>query len=264
MPIGMERRGAVLVLLIDRQDALNAFSPDLIDELVAALDAAEADPHVRAIVLTGAGRAFSAGADISRMAEMDVDGARAFAARGHGLCNRIAGLGVPVIAAINGFALGGGCEVALACDIRLAADTAKMAQPEVALGIPPGWGGTQRLPRITGEGFAAYMILTGAMVGAGQALAAGLVTAVYPADDLLRAAVAMGEEIANKSPSAVARSKRLLSGALGDPQHGLSREAEEFAAQFAHPERVEGMAAFLEKRPPDWADASPDRRTTPS
>lgn len=252
MPIGMERRGPVQVLIIDRPDALNAFSPELIDELVAALDAADADPRVRAVVLTGAGRAFSAGADISRMAEMDVDAARVFASKGQGLCNAIEGLGVPVIAAINGFALGGGCEVALACDIRLASEAMKIAQPEVALGIPPGWGGTQRLPRITGEGFALRMILTGAMIGPEESLRAGLVSAVHPADALLDAAVAVGEEIAQKSPSAVALSKRLIHSALGERGSLLDAEAEAFAQQFAHPERVEGMAAFLEKRAPDW------------
>lgn len=253
MPIGMERRGPVQVLVIDRQEALNAFSPDLIDELVAALDAADADPQVRAVVLTGAGRAFSAGADISRMAGMDVDGARAFAAQGHGMCSAIEALAVPVIAAINGFALGGGCEVALACDIRLASEGMKIAQPEVALGIPPGWGGTQRLPRICGEGFAKRMILTGAMIGADEALSAGLVSAVHPADDLLDAAVAVGEEIAQKSPSAVALSKRLIHDALGPRADLLQAEAEAFARQFADPERMEGMTAFLEKRPPAWA-----------
>jgi enoyl-CoA hydratase len=204
------------------------------------------------VVLTGAGRAFSAGADISRMAQMDVDAARVFAAQGHAMCNRIEGLPVPVIAAINGFALGGGCEVTLACDIRLASDAMKISQPEVALGIPPGWGGTQRLPRIAGEGFAKRMILTGAMIGPDEALAAGLVSAVHPADDLLDAAVAMGEEIAQKSPSAVALSKRLIHGALGERADLLAAEAEAFAQQFADPERLEGMTAFLEKRAPGW------------
>jgi len=175
VPVGRDRRGAVQVLVLDRQEALNAFSPELIDELIGALDDAAADPGVRAVVLTGAGRAFSAGADISRMAQMDVDAARVFAAQGHAMCNRIEGLPVPVIAAINGFALGGGCEVTLACDIRLASEAMKISQPEVALGIPPGWGGTQRLPRIAGEGFAKRMILTGAMIGPDEALAAGLV-----------------------------------------------------------------------------------------
>ncbi|MBU6363317.1 MAG: enoyl-CoA hydratase/isomerase family protein [Acidobacteria bacterium] len=253
MAVQRERRGAVQVLVLDRQEALNAFSPEQIDDLMAALADAAADPGVRAVVLTGAGRAFSAGADISRMAGMDVDGAREFAAQGHGMCNAIEDLPVPVIAAINGFALGGGCEVALACDIRLASDAAKMSQPEVALGIPPGWGGSQRLPRICGEGFAKRMILTGAMIGPDEALAAGLVSAVHPADDLLDAAVAMGEEIAQKSPSAVALSKRLIHAALGPREDLLAAEAEAFAQQFAHRERLEGMTAFLEKRPPSWA-----------
>ncbi len=255
MPVGRDRRGAVQVLVLDRQEALNAFSPELIDELIGALDDAAADPGVRAVVLTGAGRAFSAGADISRMAQMDVDAARVFAAQGHAMCNRIEGLPVPVIAAINGFALGGGCEVTLACDIRLASEAMKISQPEVALGIPPGWGGTQRLPRIAGEGFAKRMILTGAMIGPDEALAAGLVSAVHPADDLLDAAVAMGEEIAQKSPSAVALSKRLIHGALGERADRLEAEAEAFAQQFADPERLEGMTAFLEKRAPGWVSS---------
>ena len=255
MPVGRDRRGAVQVLVLDRQEALNAFSPELIDELIGALDDAAADPGVRAVVLTGAGRAFSAGADISRMAQMDVDAARVFAAQGHAMCNRIEGLPVPVIAAINGFALGGGCEVTLACDIRLASDAMKISQPEVALGIPPGWGGTQRLPRIAGEGFAKRMILTGAMIGPDEALAAGLVSAVHPADDLRDAAVAMGEEIAQKSPSAVALSKRLIHGALGERADRLEAEAEAFAQQFADPERLEGMTAFLEKRAPGWVSS---------
>lgn len=255
MGIGLERRGPVQILVLDRQEALNAFSPEMIEELVAALDAAAADPQVRAIVLTGAGRAFSAGADIAVMAEMDVTRARAFAAQGHGLANAIEDLSVPVIAAINGFALGGGCEVALACDIRIASEAARIASPEVSLGIPPGWGGTQRLARITGIGFAKEMILTARQVRPDEALAHGLVTAVHPAGELLGAAVAIGEEIATRSPSAVARAKRLVNVALGDPAPGLAREAEEFAAQFADPERREGMIAFLARRPPEWASA---------
>ena len=255
MGITFERRGAVQILVINRQEALNALSPDMITELRAALDAAANDPQVRAVVLTGAGRAFCAGADITEMVKMDHDAALAFATQGHGLCRDIEGLSVPVIAAINGFALGGGCEVSLACDVRIAAEGAKLAQPEVALGIPPGWGGTQRLPRITGEGFAMQMILTGAMVTAEQALAAGLVTAVHPADELLDAAVALGDEIAAKSPSAVALSKQLVHAALGDRDPLLGAEAAAFARQFDNPERKEGMTAFLEKRPPSWVDA---------
>lgn len=240
------------MLVLDRQEALNAFSPEQIDDLMDALAECAADPAVRAVVVTGAGRAFCAGADISRMAEMDVDAARKFAAQGHAMCDAIEALPVPVIAAINGFALGGGCELALACDIRLASEGAKMSQPEVALGIPPGWGGTQRLPRLCGEGFAKRMILTGAMIGPDEALRAGLVSAVHPADGLLDAAVALGEEVAQKSPSAVALSKRLIHAALGEREGLLQAEAEAFARQFDHPERREGMVAFLEKRAPGW------------
>jgi enoyl-CoA hydratase len=247
-----ERRGAVQVLVLDRQEALNAFSPEQIDDLMQALAECADDPGVRAVVITGAGRAFCAGADISRMAEMDVQAAREFAAQGHGMCDAIEALPVPVIAAINGFALGGGCELALACDIRMASEAMKISQPEVALGIPPGWGGTQRLPRIAGEGFAKRMILTGAMIGADEALRAGLVTSVHAPDDLVDAAVAMGEEIALKSPSAVALSKALIHSALGERAGLLAAEADAFARQFDHPERREGMLAFLEKRAPGW------------
>ena len=213
-------------VVLDRQEALNALSPQMIEELVVALDAAANDPQVRAIVITGAGRAFSAGADIA--------------------CP------VPVIAAINGFALGGGCEVSLACDIRIASDAARIALPEVSLGIAPGWGGTQRLARVVGEGFAKQMILTARMVSADEALAHGLVTAVHAPDDLLDAAAAIGDEIASRSPSAVARAKALVNMALGDPAPGLSHELEEFAQAFGDPERREGMQAFLEKRAPVW------------
>ena len=252
MGISFERRAAVQFVVLDRQEALNALSPQMIEELVVALDAAANDPQVRAIVITGAGRAFCAGADIAVMADLDVAGARAFAEAGHGLCNAIAACPVPVIAAINGFALGGGCEVSLACDIRIASDSARIALPEVSLGIAPGWGGTQRLARVVGEGFAKQMILTARMVTADEALAHGLVTAVHAPDDLLDAAAAIGDEIASRSPSAVARAKALVNMALGDPAPGLSHELEEFAQAFGDPERREGMQAFLEKRAPVW------------
>ncbi|MDA2953050.1 MAG: enoyl-CoA hydratase-related protein [Actinomycetota bacterium] len=252
MGIAFLRRAAVQFVVLDRQEALNALSPQMIEELVVALDAAANDPQVRAIVITGAGRAFCAGADIAVMADLDVAGARAFAEAGHGLCNAIVACPVPVIAAINGFALGGGCEVSLACDIRIASDTARIALPEVSLGIAPGWGGTQRLARVVGEGFAKQMILTARMVSADEALAHGLVTAVHAPDDLLDAAAAIGDEIASRSPSAVARAKALVNMALGDPAPGLSHELEEFAQAFGDPERREGMQAFLEKRAPVW------------
>ena len=252
MAIGFERRGAVQVIVLDREEVLNALSSEMIDELVVALDVAAADPQVRAVVLTGAGRAFCAGADIAQLARMDVAAARAFSVQGHGLANTIETLAVPVIAAINGFAFGGGCEVALACDIRIASDSARIGLPEVSLGIPPGWGGTQRLARIAGVGVAKQMILTARIITADEALAYGLVSVVTAPDDLLDAAVAIGEEIATRSPTAVARAKALVNVALDDSTSGLTREIEEFAAQFSHPDHHEGMTAFLEKRPPVW------------
>lgn len=255
MGVLAERRGPVEVLTLDRQDALNALSPQMMDALASALGHAAADPTVRAIVLTGAGRAFCAGADIRAMLEMDVDGARAVAERGHALAHMIEASPVPVIAAINGYALGGGCELALACDIRLASDAARIALPEVSLGVPPGWGGTQRLARTTTVGFAKEMILTGRQVKADEALARGLVNAVYSGEDLVDRAVALGQEIATRSPAAVARAKRLIDMALGDSGPGLRCEIDEFAAAFASPERHEGMSAFLEKRAPDWPAA---------
>jgi len=251
----VERRGPVEVLTLDRQDVLNALSPQMMDALASALAAAAVDPAVRAIVLTGAGRAFCAGADIRAMLEMDVDGARVFAERGHALANGIEASPVPVIAAVNGYALGGGCELALACDIRLASDSARIALPEVSLGILPGWGGTQRLARATTIGFAKEMILTGRQVTADEALARGLVNAVHGGEDLVDQAVSVGERIATRSPAGVARAKRLIDGALGDSGPGLRREIDEFAAAFASPQRHEGMSAFLEKRPPDWSAA---------
>lgn len=255
MGVLVERRGPVEILTLDRQDALNAMSPEMMDALASALDGAADDPTVRAIVLTGAGRAFCAGADIRAMLEMDVDAARSFAERGHALANALEASPVPVIAAVNGYALGGGCELALACDVRLASDAARMALPEVSLGIPPGWGGTQRLARTTTVGFAKEMILTGRQVKADEALARGLVNAVYSGEDLVDRAVALGQEIATRSPAAVARAKRLIDMALGDSGPGLRFEIDEFAAAFASPQRHEGMSAFLEKRPPDWPAA---------
>jgi enoyl-CoA hydratase len=155
----------------------------------------------------------------------------------------------PVIAAVNGFAFGGGCELAIACDIRLAAENARFAQPEVGLGIPPGWGGTQRLPRLIGAGFAAEMIYTGRHVHAGEALRIGLVNAVHPLDQLMPTARAMAEQIANNSPVAVQASKRLISLAIsGDQGAGLAAEVTSFGAAFAGPDQREGMHAFLEKR----------------
>lgn len=255
MPIDEDRRGAVTVLTLDRPEALNALSPAMLDDLEAALLRIDADPDQRAIVLTGgSGKAFCAGADIAHMRRATALEAREFALRGQGVAALIETLATPVVAAVNGFALGGGCEIALACDVRMAADSARFGQPEVTLGIIPGWGGTQRLARATSIGFAKDLILTGRLVGADEALRAGLVSHVHPKDELLDAAVALAEQIASRPSSATAAAKRLCNLALGGESPGAyAREADGFALAFTTPDQVEGMEAFLDKRPPQFA-----------
>jgi enoyl-CoA hydratase len=250
VPVDIELRGAVALLTLNRPEALNAFSPELLEDLDARLGEIEADGAVRAVVLTGAGpKAFSAGADISHMREATPLQARAFGERGQAVTRRIEELRAPVIAAVNGYALGGGCEVALACDIRLAAEGARFAQPEVNLGILPGWGGTQRLVRLTGPAFAKEMIFTGRQVRAEEAVAAGLANRVHPAEELLDRALELAETIAQKPPFAIAASKRLANLAYdGDHASKLARELDAFALAFATEDQREGMAAFFEKR----------------
>jgi enoyl-CoA hydratase len=252
MPVALEVRGPVAILTLDNPGKLNALSIAILDEVDGHLDAIEADDAVRAVVLTGAGeKAFAAGADIGHMREATVDEARDYAERGHELFARIEGFAKPVIAAVNGFALGGGCEMVLACDIRLASDNARLGQPEVNLGIFPGWGGTQRLPRLTSPGFAKELIFTGRHVTADEAKSAGLVNHVYPQAELLDRAVALGEEIAKKSPLAVSAAKELVNQALeGSYRGALARELAAFGDAFATEDQREGMAAFFEKREP--------------
>jgi enoyl-CoA hydratase len=252
LSIRTDRRDAVAVLTLDRPDALNALSPEMIDELEAALLRVDADPGQRAIVLTGAGeRAFCAGADIGHMRRATPHEARAFGLRGQGIANLIESMGTPVVAAVNGFALGGGCEIALACDIRLAADSARLGQPEVTLGIIPGWGATQRLARATSVGFAKDLILSGRLVKADEALAAGLVSQVHPREELLDAAIALAAQIASRPAGAVGAGKRLCNLALGgESPSPYARELDGFALCFGTPDQREGMDAFFEKRPP--------------
>jgi enoyl-CoA hydratase len=251
MPVALEVRGPVAVLTLDNPGKLNALSLEMLDGIAGHLDTVEADEAVRAVVITGAGeKAFAAGADIGHMREATVAEGRAYAEAGHALFRRIETLPKPVIAAVNGFALGGGCELALACDIRVAADTARLGQPEVNLGIFPGWGGTQRLPKLTSPGIAKELIFTGRHVTAAEAHAIGLVNHVFPAANLLGEAVAIGEEIARKSPLAVSIAKALVNRAVdGDPD-GLDRECAAFGDAFASEDQREGMAAFFEKREP--------------
>lgn len=250
MLVETSRHDRVVVATLNRPDAMNAISAQVLEDLGAALAEAEADVGVGALVLTGSGeKAFAAGADIAEFRGASAVDARDIAERGQSLTRRLERSRLPVIAAINGYALGGGCEIALACDIRLAADSARLGQPEVTLGVVPGWGGSQRLPAIVGAGIAREMILTGRHVGAEEAHRVGLVNAVHPKDDLLQSAIDLGNRIAALPPLAVAWAKELTLGAMSaDLDTRLEREREVFALTFATEDHTEGVSAFLEKR----------------
>jgi enoyl-CoA hydratase len=248
--IRVDRAGAVAVLTADRQDALNALDVATLTELRDRLRDVADDDRIRAVILTGAGeKAFVAGADIKYMSGLDVGQAKAWGALGHEAGRLLETMPKPTIAAVNGFALGGGCELALACDIRYAASGAKLGQPEVNLGIIPGWGGTQRLARVCGLGVAKELIFTGRVVDADEALRIGLVNGVQdPVLDKARETAAL---LASKSPVAIQIMKELANRALGG-DHGanLRAEGEMFGELFASEDAKEGLTAFVEKREP--------------
>lgn len=252
MAIDLAFQDHIAIITINYPEKLNALNSERLRALFLRVEEASLNPECRVIVLTGAGeRAFIAGADITSMATMTQEEAYAFGALGHSLARAIEQAPQGVIAAVNGFALGGGCELALACDIRIAADNAVFAQPEVALGIPPGWGGTQRLPRVVGPGMASDLILTGRRIDAAEALRIGLVNAVYPSGELMAKALALAARIAANSPLAVRTSKRLMAMTAGPAwEDGLSAEARAFAGEFGSADQQEGMTAFIEKRKP--------------
>jgi enoyl-CoA hydratase len=253
-PVGVARSGGVVTVTIDRPEARNAVDGPTLEALVAAFSELRDDRSVRAVILTGAGeRAFVAGADIKAMKDLDEAGARDFAARGRRLGELIEALPVPVIAAVNGFALGGGCELALACDFIYAARGAKLGLPEVGLGVIPGIGGTQRLVRRVGPARARELIFTGALIDADEALRIGLVNAVVEPAALLERTRAVAESIAAKAPLAVAAAKRALREGADLPlADGLALEGALFAQLFATHDQKEGMSAFVDKRLPSW------------
>ncbi len=250
--IRVEREDAVAVVTVDRPDAMNALDVATLTELRDRLLDLGDEAGVRVVVLTGAGeRAFIAGADIKAMSEMDVEQAKAWGGLGHEAAQLLEAMPKPTIAAINGFALGGGCELALACDLRYGSPGAKLGQPEINLGIIPGWGGTQRLTRVCGLGFAKELILTGRVVGAEEALQRGLVNAVH--DPVVEKALETARLLASKSPLALAAAKAATSHALqGDHVQNLREEAHGFAALFATEDAKEGLTAFIEKRDPTF------------
>jgi enoyl-CoA hydratase len=233
---------------------LNALNGETLTELRDRLREVALDTDARTIVLIGAGeKAFAAGADITEMTEMSVLEAHGWGMLGHECGRLLESMPKPTIAAVNGFALGGGCELALACDIRYASENAKFGQPEINLSVIPGWGGTQRLARAVGAGLAKDLILTGRTIDAAEALRIGLVSAVYPAAELLDRVLETAAELAEKSPVALSAAKDAANRALqGDLGAGLSYEAILFAALFATEDQLEGMRAFTEKREPDF------------
>jgi enoyl-CoA hydratase len=258
MAVDVETADGIAVITMSRPEALNAFNSEQLDLLGAAIRIVGEDRDVRAVVITGAGdRAFAAGADIKEMVELGQAEGLAFGRKGHAVTNAIELLPQPVIAAVNGYAFGGGCEIAIACDIRIASENARFAQPEVGLGIPPGWGGSQRLPRLIGPGYAAEMIYTGRQVNADEALRIGLVNAVHPLPQLMTAAREIATLISRNSPLAVRAAKRLAALAFaGNPGAGLAAEVAAFGAAFATPDQSEGMRAFVEKRPASFSGNS--------
>jgi enoyl-CoA hydratase/carnithine racemase len=252
--IALNVDGAVATLVLNRPERMNALSDNLKSELGKALDVIEQRRDVNVLIITGAGeKAFCAGADIKERSETDPTAAEFITAqrRTHALFNRIAHVDRPVIAAINGAALGGGMEIALCCDIRVAADTAKLGLTEVNLGVIPAGGGTQRLPRLIGAGRAKRLIMTGAVLSAAESAAIGLVDEVVPTAELAERAHALAEVIAAKSPLAVRLAKRCMDqGSQTDLKSALEYELYAASILYASEDRKEGMRAFLEKRTP--------------
>jgi enoyl-CoA hydratase len=248
--IHAEREGAVAVVTVDRPDALNALDVPTLTELRDRLRELAEDAEVRVVVLTGAGeKAFVAGADIKYMSGLGVDEAKEWGALGHEAGRLLETMPKPTIAAVNGFALGGGCELALACDIRYGSSAAKLGQPEVNLGIIPGWGGTQRLARVCGLGVAKELIFTGRIVDADEALRIGLLNGVH--DPVLEQAREAATLLASKGPIPLRLMKELANRALGgDHTANLDAEADAFGELFASEDAKEGLAAFVEKREP--------------
>lgn len=249
----IDREDNIAVLTINRPDKYNALNDQVVAEISAALDELEADDDVRALIITGAGeKAFVSGADISMLLELQSSSEGvANSRRGQAVTRKIERLPKPVIAALNGYTLGGGLEFAMACDIRIAADTAKLGQPEMNLGLSPGYGGTQRLPRIVGKGMAKLLIFSGDMIDAQEASRIGLVEKVVPLGELMEEAKALAKKLAEMSPLAMGVAKETINlGMEVDLERGLSIESLEFGVLCMTEDSKEGCSAFLEKRKP--------------
>lgn len=255
--VRVEMEDRLAIVTIHRPEAMNALNTTVLRELSMAIEHLSMAQAVGAIILTGAGdRAFAAGADIKEMVGLSALEMRAFSEAGRRLGDAIAECSKPILAAINGYALGGGCELALACDIRIASEQAKIGQPEVNIGIIPGFGGSQRLPRLVGMGWASEMIYTGEAIDAPTAERIGLVNRIVPPDRLLEEAKALAGKILGKSPAAIALAKACLRSSMEMPlSAGLDFETSAFGVSGSTKDKEEGMRAFLEKRTPTWTGA---------
>ena len=254
MVIEISKNKQIGILTINRPDSLNAMNREVLLEFINELKKIQFQKDIRVIIITGSGeKAFIAGADIKLMQKMNREEAFDFANLGQELANLIEKSDKPVIAAVNGYALGGGCEIALSCHLRIASDNAVFAQPEVKIGLLPGWGGTQRLPRIIGRGLANEIILTGRNVLAKEALDIGLVNKVVSQEELINTCFDIANMIIKNSPNAIAESIKLVSLAAGtNLEKGLYKEAKLFSELFETEETAEGLTAFVEKRPPKF------------
>ena len=244
-----ENKGAISVITIDNPSQLNALNSQVLDDLNAALDQIDLDT-VRAVIVTGSGeKAFVAGADITEMKDLNAEQGEAFGKKGNDVFRRIEALPIPVIAAVNGFALGGGCELSMACDFRICSENAVFGQPETGLGITPGFGGTQRLARLVGSGYAKQMIYTARNIKAPEALRIGLVNSVVPFEELLPTAEKLASQIAANAPIAVRQCKKAVNEGLElNMDEAIALEERLFGECFSTADQKEGMTAFVEKR----------------
>ena len=249
----IEKQEDICIVKINNPQAMNALNSTVLSELDCAFSQIESDQTIKVVILTGEGRACVAGADISQMSTMSAAEGKAFGEQGAAVFRKIEQLKVPVIAAVNGFALGGGCELAMACDIRIASAKAKFGQPEVGLGITPGFSGTQRLPRLVGMGVAKELIYTADIIGADEAYRIGLVNKVAEPEALMDQAIEMAKKIASKAPIAVRYSKEAINrGCQVDIDTAIAIEANLFGLCFASEDQKEGMSSFLNKKAPEF------------
>ncbi|HEX9970635.1 MAG TPA: enoyl-CoA hydratase-related protein [bacterium] len=249
----IEKQDAIGIIKINRPESLNALNIETLEEIRDAVTSLNNEEDIKVIIFTGEGKAFIAGADIKQMKDMNENDAREFCNMGQKIFDIIEHLDKPVIAAVNGFALGGGCELAMACDMRIASEHAKFGQPEVNVGVIPGFGGTQRLPRLVGKGIAKELIFTGDVIDAHSALRIGLVNRVVASESLLEEAIAIAQKIVTKGPAAILIAKSVINRGLDtNMANGLEIERDGFVQCVASGEAKEGMEAFVTKRKPNW------------